>query len=549
MSTWNAVAAGSALTVQVGDGGAIATNPNPTAYNNVWTARTSGTTANLYGIAWNTAYFVAVGANGAGVRSADGITWELVYPGVSTDLNDIASGGNVFIAVGNAGVILNSQDGAGWSVIPSGVSVNLWGVSIGAAEWIAVGDNSTILTGQVTSTDLNVLLGETVACSSVDGVNAYTHHTLAESIKTAGQFNRFIYGPAFKDTYAGERAGVGDAVDSGDGSGSINSIAGTSSPVVVEAVVLPNDNGDELGGPGSGLPSFISLLEKAVFFRLGDFSSWHTLTLNQDSPGIHDRLFDSFEKVLQVLALSDSLVGARGYFRALLNTLTLHAVNSAAAAYADALLSTARATDSISTVGAFVLVVPETATLNSLPVSGARLNLMIAESIFSVSELTLNGETYTGWVLDSAALAPTEYRGFDFNSMTTFNGVNYAAKEDGIYKLEGETDNGAAIAAAITLGQDDFGTSYQKKVERAYLGLRNDGSMVLKAILLDAATQLKTEYWYELTSISATIRKERIKLPRGLKAHYWQFELINANGADFELDTLEVYPLILTRRV
>ena len=547
MSTWNAVVAGSALTVEVGDGGAIATNPDPTAYNNVWTARTSGTTANLYGIAWNTAYFAAVGANGAAVRSADGITWELVYPGVSTDLNDIASGGNVFIAVGNAGVILSSQDGAGWSVIPSGVSVNLWGVSIGAAEWTAVGDDSTILTGQVTSTDLNIDLGETIAQSSAVETNAYTHYTLAESITTEGRFTRLVYGPAFKDTYAGEHAGVGDAVDSGDGSGSINSIAGTSSPVVAEAVVLPNDNGDELGGPGSGLPSFISLLEKAVFFRLGDFSSWHTLTLTTESPGVHDRLFDSFEKVLQALALSDSLGG--GYLKIVAQALALSSTNNAVAAYADALLSTAGATDSTAPLGAFALVVPETAVLNSLPVSSAKLNLMIAESIFSVAKLTLNGETYTGWVLDSAALAPTEYQGFDFNSMATFNGANYAAKEDGIYKLEGETDNGAAIAAAITLGQDDFGTAYQKKVERAYLGLRNDGSMILKAILLDPATSQKTEYWYELTSISDTIRKERIKLPRGLKAHYWQFELINANGADFELDTLEVYPLILTRRV
>ena len=129
-------------------------------------------------------------------RSADGITWELVYPGVSTDLNDIASGGNVFIAVGNAGVILSSQDGAEWSVIPSGVSVNLWGVSIGAAEWTAVGDNSTILTGQVTSTDLNIDLGETIAQSSVVETNAYAHYTLAESITTEGRFTRFKIGRA-----------------------------------------------------------------------------------------------------------------------------------------------------------------------------------------------------------------------------------------------------------------------------------------------------------------------------------------------------------------
>ncbi len=229
--------------------------------------------------------------------------------------------------------------------------------------------------------------------------------------------------------------------------------------------------------------------------------------------------------------------------------LTIHSLTSATAAYAELLTSTAGHTDASSATCLFALVVPESTGLTDSPDSLGKFNLALVESIFSASRLVLNGETYTGWVLDSSALAPTEYQGFDFNSMTTFNGVNYAAKSDGIYKLEGSTDDGAAIAAAITLGQDDFGTSYEKKVERAYLGLRNDGSMVLKVILLDPATQQKTEYWYELTSVSATIRKERIKLPKGLKAHYWQFELINVQGADFELDTLEVYPLILTRRV
>ncbi len=548
MSTWNAIVVGGSLTVRVGDGGLISTNPDPTAYNNVWTARSSGTTENLYGVAWDFQYFVAVGANGAAVRSIDGISWGPTYPGVTTDLNDIATGDNVFIAVGAAGVVVMSQDSSGWSAIPSGTIENLWGISIGNAQWTAVGDNNTIITGAVQSTDHSIDILEIPNLTETVLSNAHSNLNLTNQTTFSGVFNRLVYGPAYKDQYLGEHGGISDAVDSGDGLGSINYVAGTSSPVVGEQVVFPSDNGDEIGGVGSGLPSFISILEKAVFYKLGTFDSWHTLTLTQDNAGLNDRLFDSFEKVLQGLALSDSL-DKSGYGKTIAQALTIHSANIAAGAYAELLTSTAGHTDSTSSLSSFALVVPESTGLTDSPDSSGKFNLSLVESIFSATRLILNGETYTGWVLDSSALAPTEYQGFDFNSMTTFNGVNYAAKSDGIYKLEGSTDDGAAIAAAITLGQDDFGTSYEKKVERAYLGLRNDGSMVLKAILLDPATQQKTEYWYELTSVSATIRKERIKLPKGLKAHYWQFELVNVQGADFELDTMEIYPLILTRRV
>ncbi len=548
MSTWNAVASVGIFAVRVGDGGLIQTNPDPSAFNNVWTAQVSGTTANLYGIAWNGSYFVAIGAGGVGVRSATGVTWAFVYPGTTNDLNDIATGANVFIAVGAGGTILSSQDGAGWGAISSGTTETLWGVTIANAQWAAVGDNSTIITGVVVSTDLNIILSEMIVPTDEAISTGHFNYAVDAPLTFAGAYTRLIYGPSYKDQFLAENEGFSDTVDSGDGLGSINYIAGSSSSVVSEEVVFPNDNSDEIGGSGSGIPSFVSLLERAVFYRLGDFSSWHTLSLTQETVGSYDRLFDAFEKVLQGLALTDSLAGS-GFLKTISQALALSAATQAAGAYAEALLSTVGQTDAAAALGVFALVLPEKVSVKDANAHNATLNLSLVESIFSSARFVLNGETYTGWALDSAALAPTEYQGFDFNSMCTYKGINYAAKGDGLYKLEGSTDDGAAIAAAITLGQDDFGTSYEKKVERAYLGLRNDGSVVLKAILLDRASNQKTEYWYELTEISAIIRKERIKLPKGLKAHYWQFELANVQGADFELDTMEVYPLILTRRV
>jgi hypothetical protein len=40
-----------------------------------------------------------------------------------------------------------------------------------------------------------------------------------------------------------------------------------------------------------------------------------------------------------------------------------------------------------------------------------------------------------------------------------------------------------------------------------------------------------------------------VEVGQGLRSRYWQFELTNVDGGDFELDVLELYPLFLGRRV
>ena len=73
--TWYALADNGLTFVRVGTGGAVQTNPNPDDPIYTWTNRTSGTVNTLYGLTWNGAYFVAVGASGTALYSADGITW------------------------------------------------------------------------------------------------------------------------------------------------------------------------------------------------------------------------------------------------------------------------------------------------------------------------------------------------------------------------------------------------------------------------------------------------------------------------------------------
>lgn len=161
----------------------------------------------------------------------------------------------------------------------------------------------------------------------------------------------------------------------------------------------------------------------------------------------------------------------------------------------------------------------------------------------------LSGEVVQGWVLNVEGDRPiSEYQGFDFNSFACIGGHYFAANDAGLYTLGADTDDGKAIDAHVRSMMLDFGSARQKRVVAAYLGYTSEGTLVLKVRSVDDGRL--TEHWYQAQEVTADAPREGYKpLGRGLKSRYWQFELANVDGADFELDKLELYPLQLSRRV
>jgi photosystem II stability/assembly factor-like uncharacterized protein len=114
-----------------------------------WTRKTSGTGNYLEGVATDgNGTFVAVGANGTILRSADnGATWAQKTSGTSNHLLGVAYGDNHFVAVGVLGTILTSSDnGLTWSSKASGTSARLYGITHGNNIFVVVGESGTILT-------------------------------------------------------------------------------------------------------------------------------------------------------------------------------------------------------------------------------------------------------------------------------------------------------------------------------------------------------------------------------------------------------------------
>ena len=161
----------------------------------------------------------------------------------------------------------------------------------------------------------------------------------------------------------------------------------------------------------------------------------------------------------------------------------------------------------------------------------------------------LGEEDYVGWVMNTEGRMPlSEYRNFDFNSLARVGDKYYAAADEGLFVLGGDTDDGEEIEASLATMMLDFGSPVQKRVHAAYLGYTSTGRLVLKVRSVDSGEVV--EDWYEAKDIDALVPSaQMVRLGRGLRSRYWQFELMNVAGSDFELDSLEVHPVYLNRRV
>lgn len=150
------------------------------------------------------------------------------------------------------------------------------------------------------------------------------------------------------------------------------------------------------------------------------------------------------------------------------------------------------------------------------------------------------------WVLNLRKKGLTEYNNFAFNSYAEYRGIILAAGAAGVLKLSAaNNDAGAAINAQVRTGAEGFGTSYNKRVPRIYVGYSTDGAMQFSTI---TSQDGKRTYLLPHNGITK-IQQRRVPVGRGPKSPYWQYECANVAGSDFLLEHVAVYPEKSSRRV
>jgi hypothetical protein len=189
------------------------------------------------------------------------------------------------------------------------------------------------------------------------------------------------------------------------------------------------------------------------------------------------------------------------------------------------------------------------ASLNS---SGAASTSVVLSSIIAElmrtsaavgSDIPLSEQPNEVWVVNLANNATSTFENYPFNSFGVLGGRAFGLKGDGLYLLEGSTDDGQPIRASVSYGQQDFGSKTMKNMARAYVGASSAGKLLLR-VTADGIT-----YTYEARDFSTTAAQQRFDVGRGLQANYFTFELVNQDGADFEIDGVSFFAAEFKRRI
>lgn len=194
-------------------------------------------------------------------------------------------------------------------------------------------------------------------------------------------------------------------------------------------------------------------------------------------------------------------------------------------------------------------IVAETLDVTDTARATHDMMVALADGIGLLAELVLDDGAYLAWVVNTDNKAFSQYRNYPFTSFATIGGQTYATGPDGLYLLEGDDDAGEPIEATLRGALDNLGSSLLKRMPSAYMGYTTDGRLLFKVTVVNGDGD-REEHWYtpEDRRASAT-REGRVKLGRGLKSTYWAWELSNIDGADFALDEIAWYPVILQRRL
>ncbi len=251
--------------------------------------------------------------------------------------------------------------------------------------------------------------------------------------------------------------------------------------------------------------------------------------------------------VAEALNMMDFVAFIRGF--AVSDTIITDDTISQIVRAVTSIVESITATDATVDIHSILFVIAEDIDIEDTASVSAQLWEHIVENLFTYGELNFDSsgtggdENYT-FVINTTTKGISEYSNYKFNSLSD----NLAARDDGIYQISGIQDEGIGIDALLKTGLFDFDSNIQKQVPYAYIGLNKAGSMMLKTIVTYKGN--RKERWYKVSPrLVDSTDVIRVNMGKGIKSRYWQFELANFEGADFELDSIELLPLQLKRRI
>lgn len=136
----------------------------------------------------------------------------------------------------------------------------------------------------------------------------------------------------------------------------------------------------------------------------------------------------------------------------------------------------------------------------------------------------------------------THYSSYNFDAFAQIGGHYYGVAADGVYLLEGESDEGREITARIDFGTQKLSSAELKSIPAVYAGMAST-----QAATLVVGTR-QGEYRYVQRGYAPRLQTQRFDLGRGLRDTHYDFAL-EVPAAGLELDNMEFGATKSTRRI
>lgn len=138
-----------------------------------------------------------------------------------------------------------------------------------------------------------------------------------------------------------------------------------------------------------------------------------------------------------------------------------------------------------------------------------------------------------GLCLNVERFAPSQYAGYDFDSMCVFGGNLLLANENGIFTSGGDKDNTTDIEAFFETMSSDFGTKKEKRIRQVELSGYFEGDIDVSII-----TDGDTKKTYSIASIPIDTYTISQQTDYDNKGNYIGIKVANSDGADFSVDAI-----------
>lgn len=131
-------------------------------------------------------------------------------------------------------------------------------------------------------------------------------------------------------------------------------------------------------------------------------------------------------------------------------------------------------------------------------------------------------------VLNTLTGAVSEYTRFGFQSITP----THAGSATGLFTLGGNTDDALTIVSVATTPKTLLSASLKKFIDMIFLSIKGTGTSAM------TVTGASLSYTYPFPVRAAG--ESRSKPGKGIRENYLSFSYSNTDGADFQLDRIEV---------